>query len=262
MTAGPTPWGDPEPILDVPLTLMTGEQVPLSVVLEEGVEESYASAIPALRALLHDERANPVLRVEACRTLVEAADPDGLAHLLAWTTDPARLPGADSPDGGPLFPHRYLSVDETFGLLAQALGFSFDESNPPAIRATQVEALRALLRLAADRFFDHWLGTALAEASVVDESVVTGLVDEVRAAVAGMVEARGAGRPVFPIQIISVLDGLARLDDAAAAETGERLAGMLGDDPPARRFLSDMLREAPGPWAKAAGERIAGEAEG
>lgn len=156
------------------------------------------------------------------------------------------MPWAVPPGQPPLNAHRYMGVDVSFEFLGDGLARSFlEEEQRPEIEALQLEALKALLRLAPT----HWLGHGVVSAIVLGEDLhdplfTTQLGDELRAAVTESVRRLRTGPPPkfeLDLQTIELLAFLVPLDDRAAAEAVEGLIGVLGDDHQRLRDLQQAL---------------------
>jgi hypothetical protein len=128
------------------------------------------------------------------------------------------VPWAVPPGQPPLNPHRYMGVDVSFEFLGDGLARSFlEEEQRPEIEALQLEALKALLRLAPT----HWLGHGVVSAIVLGEDLhdplfTTQLGDELRAAVTESVRRLRTGPPPkfeLDLQTIELLAFLVPLDD-------------------------------------------------
>lgn len=253
-----------QPAADLDAVVFTdryGNQVSLGDLFGEPAAVRYEDLIPQLRALMRAPDAPVYHRVLAGELLLRAADPDGLAQLIEWASSPDQVPWAVPPGRPPLNPHRYMGVDVSFEFLGDGLAFSFlEEERPPEVEALQLEALKALLRLAPT----HWLGHGVVSAIVRGEDLrdplfTTQLRDELRAAVAESVRRLRAGPPPkfdLELQTIELLAFLVPLDDGAAAEAAEGLIGLLGDDQQRLRDLQQALDGDVGPRTEAVRDRL------
>ena len=253
-----------EPAADLDRVVFTdrhGRQVSLGDLFGEPVAVRYEDLIPQLRALMRAPDAPAYHRVLAAELLLREADPDGLAQLIEWASSPDRVPWAVPPGRPPLNPHRYAGVDVSFEFLGDGLAESFlVEELPPEVEVLQLEALKALLRLAPT----HWLGHGVVSAIVRGEDLrdplfTTQFRGELLVAVSQSVRRLQEDRPAkfdLDLQTIELLAFLVPLDDMAAAEAAEGLIEILGNDQQRLRDLQQALDGDAGPHTEAARERL------
>lgn len=245
----------------VVFTDRNGTQVSLGDLFGDPGWVRYEDLIPQLRALMRAPDAPVYHRVLAAELLLQEADPVGLAQLIEWASSPDQVPWAVPPGRPPLNPHRHMGVDVSFEFLGDGLARSFlEEEQAPEVQVLQLEALKALLRLAPT----HWLGSRVVSAIVLGEDLhdplfATQLRDELRAAVTESVRRLRKGPPPkfdLDLQTIELLTFLVRLDDTAAAEAAEGLIEVLADDPQRLRDLRQALDGDAGPRTEAVRDRL------
>ncbi|MER7175641.1 hypothetical protein [Streptomyces mesophilus] len=198
-------------------------------VISEGLDGGYAERSSALAAILQDPGADAVGRFLACLALTRWADPVGYATV----TDAASSPGSVPWKGASY--DRFRGVDDTFGLLAEAVGDSADMVEERGTADGRLAAARALLS-SADRVQLDRKVSALLRADLV-----TACLPEIRSAVERAIGALEADRAVsfdLGLQVALMVQAARRSDpgwaDRAAArltatEPGERALRELAD---------------------------------
>lgn len=237
---------DPDRLL---FTDASGRRVDVDDVLKGGLDGQYADRLPGLRALLRG--GDPEHRFWAGYLLASWADPDGLRQLAEWAADPDHVPWGDTP----ISTHRFLGVDETFDLLAGAVHTSVLLYNgTPQLRALQLAAVKALLRLAPT----HWLGSKLAGTLALDDDLLRQALPELNDAIQRSVGVLREGNEPFPtheLQTLLLLELLVEADDAAAASVAADLVEPLAERHRLRN-LAEATRHATGPRTAAVHQRL------
>jgi hypothetical protein len=201
-----------------------------------------------LTELLHDPATRPWDRFLACYALTAWAEPAGYTATIEAARDPQGAPWRGvSVD-------RRWSVDDTFAQLAQAVGQSSDLSGDKGTEEQRIAALRALVAIAADQFFDWQLAFAL------DRSTLPRVRDDVAAVVARGVEELAAGhlRPFdLPTQLADLAAALTPLDEALAVDLGHRVAGVAPDSRRTLEHLAAIVARGSGPASLSFGDYLA-----
>jgi hypothetical protein len=200
-----------------------------------------------LTDLLHDPATDGWDRFLACYALTAWAEPAGYAATIEAARDPERAPWrAASID-------RRFAVDDTFAQLAQAVGQSSDLSGGKGTEELRIEALRALVAIAADQFFDWQLAFAL------DEDTLPLVRDDVVAVVRRGVDelAAGATRPFdLPTQLADLAAALTPLDEGLAVDLGHLVAGSASDSRRTLEHLAAIVGRGSGPRSLAFGDYL------
>jgi hypothetical protein len=200
-----------------------------------------------LTALLLDPDTGAWDRFLACYALTAWAEPAGYAATIEAARHPGRTPWRGvSID-------RRISVDDTFAQLAQAVGQSSDLSADKGTEDQRIEALRALLAIAADQFFDWQLAFAL------DDDTLPLVRDDVVAVVRRGVDELAAGVvPAFdlPTQLADLAAALTSLDEELAVDLGHLVAGAASDSRRTLEHLTAIVARGAGPRSLGFGDYL------
>jgi hypothetical protein len=220
---------DPDRLLR---TNRDGEKASVLEVMESGLNGEYADRLPGLHTLMRTGRDED--RFWATYLLAAWADPEALRQVAEWAAQPDAVPWGDVP----ISEHRFLGVDETFEILADAVHTSvlmYDAT--PERRTAQLAGVNALLRLAPT----HWIGTKVAGTLALAGDLLDQALPELRDAVQRSVEVlRNDREPLrtHELQTLELLALLTEADDAAAASAAEQLIEPLT----ARRQLHSLAK--------------------
>jgi hypothetical protein len=141
---------------------------PYGLILDGLDDERHRERVVPLAALLHDEAASDEDRLLACLALVEWGEPAGYAAVRDATRRPRSTPWyGESID-------RFFSVDNTFGELADAARAGLSMARAKGTVEERTEALRALISIADQEYFDGKLEYAL------DADTIVATVDDIR----------------------------------------------------------------------------------
>lgn len=210
-----------------------GDRASLQDVIDDGLDGGYDDRFPALEELLRT--GTPEQRLYAAAMLTSWGQRAGFDALTSWAADPDATPWA----GAPVTYSRISGADAAFELLADALRTSYlsEPSDEGGIRPLQVEAAKALVRLADSYDFDRVLLVAL----VKDPEVTRQVAGDLKAAIDSAIAKLEAGEDVgfdLATQTAGLLAPLARADDAAAAQAAEKLLDLR---PTSRRTLLELV---------------------
>ncbi|MFF1564514.1 hypothetical protein ACFVY1_13420 [Streptomyces sp. NPDC058293] len=191
--------------------------------------DGYLERAPGLTEILQDEDADPAGRLLACCALTSWADPLGYDTVIRAAADPDDVVWrGQSAD-------RFFSQDDTFGLLADAVGSSSDMVEERDTADRRIEAARALISL-ADRFqFDRHIS------SLLTRELVEACHDEIRTVVDRGITHLASGEHIpfdLGLQLALLTITMKKFDEArandsmlqlAAARPGERALRELAD---------------------------------
>ncbi|MFI6933129.1 hypothetical protein [Streptomyces sp. NPDC050287] len=198
-------------------------------VIGEGLDGGYQERSEELRKVLRDPGEDPSGRFLACVALTRWADEAGYEAV----TQAARIPES-VPWRGASY-DRFHGQDDTFGLLADAVGNSEDMIDERGTRTERTQAARALLAIADRVQFARHIGALLRP-----DLVVAGL-PEIQATVDRGVTRLAKER--FPydlgLQLALMTAAVHRADAARSLEAARRLIAV----EPGERALRE-LREA------------------
>lgn len=204
--------------------------------------------VAPLTDLLHDPAAGAWDRFLACYALTAWAEPAGYEATVAAARDPERAPWrAASID-------RRFAVGDTFSQLAQAVGQSSDLSGDKGTEEQRIDALRALIAIAADQFFDWQLAFAL------DRVTLPLVRDDVAAVVRRGVDELAGGRlrPFdLPTQLADLAAALTPLDEGLAVDLGHLIAGTAPGSRRTLEHLAPIVGRGSGPRSLAFGDYLA-----
>lgn len=200
-----------------------------------------------LTAALLDPATGAWDRFLACYALTAWAEPAGYAATIEAARDPEGAPWqAASID-------RRFAVGDTFAQLAEAVGQSSDLSGDKGTDDQRIEALRALIAIADDQFFDWQLAFTL------DRDTLPLVRDDVVAVVRRGVEKLAAGPlPPFdlPTQLADLAAALTRLDEVTAVDLGHRVAGVAAGSRRTLEHLAAIVGRGSGPESLAFGDYL------
>lgn len=188
---------------------------PDDVILGGFSDERYRERTGPLATLLADRNAQPYDRFLACYALACWAEPAGYRGIQ----DAVNAPEAVWRDV--VINARY-SVDETFAQLAGAVWQGRELAPRKATEAHRLEALRALVTIADEQFFDWKLTFALDEVSL--PHVLDILPDVIRR---GVTRLKNGHRPSFDLctQLADLAATITPFDEQLAVALGVELVG-------------------------------------
>ncbi len=195
------PVEDPEDVIDAPL---------------DG-DERYSERVSGLTQMLEDHSVPTYERFVACLALISWAEPAGYRTVIS---------SAASPETTPWYGYsldRRFSVDDTFAQMADALKTSKYLSIPKGMEDLRIEALRSLVRIADQQFFEWKLAFAL------DEEAVVPLEQDLSSVVERGVQALAEGRaPTFDLatQLADLAAAITPVDEPEAVRLGHRIASV------------------------------------
>ncbi|MFI6031815.1 hypothetical protein [Amycolatopsis magusensis] len=205
------------PIRELLFTDFDGKPVedPDDVITDAFDDPRYTARIEPLRAVLGDESADPYDRFLACCALASWAERDGYAAVAAAAAQSDQVVWH-----GALTDHRY-SVDETFAHLAGTMYLSEDLTEAKGTEADRLAALRALLAIADEQYFDWRLAFALNAKSL--PPVLDLLPEVVRRGIRRLTD---GPRPSFDLgtQLADLIAAATVVDESLAVELGMELA--------------------------------------
>jgi hypothetical protein len=124
-------------------------------VISEGLDGGYQERSEDLRKVLRDPGEDPAGRFLACVALTRWADEAGYEAVAQAARSPESVPWRGASHD------RYHSQDDTFGLLADAVGNSDDMIGERGTHTERTRAARALLAIADRVQFDRHIGALL-----------------------------------------------------------------------------------------------------
>jgi hypothetical protein len=197
-----------------------------------------------LTDILHDPATAPWDRFLACYTLTAWAEPAGYTATIetARNPDQARWRAASID--------RLYGVDDTFAQLAEAVGQSSDLSDGKGTEELRIEALRALLAIAADEFFDWQLVFALTR------DTLPLVRDDVVAVVRLGVEKLATGEVRSFDLPTQLADLAAALDEALAVDLGYLIASVAADSRRTLVHLAAIVGRGSGPTSLEFGDYL------
>jgi hypothetical protein len=210
-------------------------------------DQRYLKRVGPLTAVLQAVETSPWDRFMACYALTAWAEPAGYAATIAAARDPERVPWLGvSID-------RRSSADDTFAHLAGAVATSSDLSQEKGTEEQRVEAVRALLGLAADHFFDWQLAFAL------DETTLPQVRDDLRHVIDKGVTVLAGGR-THPFDLATQLADLAAaltvVDEPLAVDLGHKVAEVAADSYRTLNHLTAIVSRGHGEESLAFGEYL------
>ncbi|MDR3083402.1 MAG: hypothetical protein LBV60_21210 [Streptomyces sp.] len=202
---------------------------PDDVIADALDDGGYLERTPGLTAILQNEDADPADRLLACCALTSWADSVGYDAVIRAAAGPDGVVWrGQSAD-------RFFSQDDTFGLLADAVGSSGDMVEERGTADQRIEAARALIPL-ADRFqFDRHI------TSLLTSELVESCQDELRAVVDRGIARLASGEHIpfdLGLQLALLTVAMKSVDETrandamlrlAAARPGERALRELAD---------------------------------
>jgi hypothetical protein len=204
-------------IRDLLFTDFDGEPVedPDDVITEAFDDPRYLDRVEPLRAILNDQGADPYDRFLACCALASWAESDGYAAVSDAAAKSGDVVWYDA-----LVDARY-SVDETFANLATAVYESEDMSDGKGTEPERLSALRALLAVADEQYFDWRLAFALDAKSL--PHVVDAIPDVVRRGIRRLTD---GPKPSFDLggQLAGLVSAVTTVDEGLAVELGMELS--------------------------------------
>ncbi|MEU6114063.1 hypothetical protein ABZ840_05820 [Streptomyces sp. NPDC047117] len=148
--------GEPdEKIVRLLFTDFDGDRADPDDVISDGLDGGYADRTEALAAILRDPDEGPYERFLACLALTRWGDALGYAAVAEAASDPAAV------DWHGASYDRLHTQDDTFALLAEAVGDSADMVEERATPEARVRAARALLAIADRVQFDRRISALL-----------------------------------------------------------------------------------------------------
>ena len=154
---------------------------PEEMILDGLDDDRHRERVAPLAELLNDGNSSDQDRLHACLALVEWAEPVGYAAVRHAALHPRSTPWyGTSVD-------RFFSVDNTFGLLADAARASQDLAQSKGTLDDRTETLRALIGIADQEYFDSKLEYAL------DRATIAATVDDIRQVVLRGIDTFGVG---------------------------------------------------------------------
>lgn len=198
---------------------------PDRVVLDGLDDPRRAGRIEPLRQLLDDPATEPYDRFLACYALASWGDRDGYRGVSDAATQSSEVVWYEA-----LLDVRY-SVDETFAQLATAITQGVDLAREKQTEPDRLAALRALVRIADEQYFDWRLAFALDKQSLLHTA------DTVHQTVRRGIQRLSDGpRPAFdlPWQLAGLIAALTTVDEQDAVGLGMDLAAQ---DPSPRTIV-------------------------
>lgn len=199
---------------DLLFTDLQGEDSNLEDVLASGLDGDLSERVPALIELL--DRGEPDHQLFAAVLLLGWGRAEGFEALSRWAAAPEDVPWRSAP----VSRDRFSGEDDSFGLLAFALGMSGWLNSSPELVAMQARAYRELLSLYDRVAFGRSLADALAGRRRMGALMVP---DMVAAVERGLDRLGAPDRPGLRFQLAALLVALAHHDGASTV----RLAGPL-----------------------------------
>ncbi len=124
-------------------------------VISEGLDGGYQERSEELRKVLRDPGEDPTGRFLSCVALTRWADDAGYEAVTQAARSPESVPWRGASYD------RLHGQDDTFGLLAEAVGNSEDMIDERGTRTERTQAARALLAIADRVQFDRHIGALL-----------------------------------------------------------------------------------------------------
>jgi len=176
----------------------------------------YLERVPHLVEMLRNEDVHPYERFVACLALISWAEPAGYRSVIE---------AAKSPEAAPWYGHsldRRFSVDDTFAQMADAIETSTFLSASKGVDALRIDALRSLVAIADQQYFEWKLAAALDEQTVIlMKKIVSEVVERgVRIILEGRI-------PPFDLatQLADLAAALAPADEPEAVRLGYLISG-------------------------------------
>jgi len=200
---------------------------PDDVIADALDDDGYLERTPGLTEILQDNNADPAERLLACCALTSWADPLGYDTVIHAATHPDNVVWrGQSAD-------RFYSQDDTFGLLADAVGSSSDMVDERGTADRRIQAARALISL-ADRFqFDRHIS------SLLTHNLVEACQDEIRTAADRGITHLASGEHIpfdLGLQLALLTIAIKEFDEKGANDAMLRLAAAR----PGQRALREL----------------------
>ncbi|MFF0493964.1 hypothetical protein ACFYTQ_33515 [Nocardia sp. NPDC004068] len=196
-------------------------------ILADGLDGGWAEREPAAIELLNDESAHPADRLLACAALALWGSPAGYRAVIDAAHHPERVVWSDQSVD------RWFGTDNTFALLAEEVGDSYEIAVERGTSELRREALAALVPL-ADRYqFER----RLVQAMSTDD--IRALAEEVDAVIGSGIDRIRRRDPMkfdLDTQIAGLIIVMHRVDQARA----ESRAMELVSAPPNQRALREL----------------------
>jgi hypothetical protein len=182
-------------------------------VISDGLDGGYRSRTEALREVLRDPAESPADRFLACVALTRWGDPDGYEAVIRAAGAPERVAWRGASYD------RFLGRDDTFGVLADAVGQSVDMVEVRGTAAQRMRAAEALLSIADQVPFGRRI-SALLSWDLVAASLHT-----VQTAVSRGTTRLGAQPPSYDLglQLALMIRAAHRIAPEWAEDAGARL---------------------------------------
>ncbi|KUN91105.1 hypothetical protein [Streptomyces resistomycificus] len=213
MSDSQSPWEPSARVAELLYQDFDGAAADPDDVISEGLDGGYQERSEALREVLRDPDEDPAGRFLACVALTRWADAAGYEAVLRS----ARSPESTAWRGASY--DRLHGQDDTFGVLADAVGDSVDMVEERGTAAERLRAAEALLSVADRVQFDRHVS------SLLRQELVVALLPAVRAAVE-----RGIARPAdeqptydLGLQLALMIAAAHRADATWALDAARRL---------------------------------------
>ncbi|MET7318927.1 MULTISPECIES: hypothetical protein [Streptomyces] len=198
-------------------------------VISDGLDGGYRERTKALREVLRDPGEDPAGRFLACVALTRWGDPVGYETVVQGAGSPESVPWRGAAYD------RLYGHDDTFGVLADAVGDSSDMVEERGTADQRLEAAASLLNVADRVPFDRHIS------SLLHQDVVAACPDVIKATVArGVVRlTEESPRHDLGLQLALLIEAVGRVDRSwseeaachlAAAHPGERALKELSAD--------------------------------
>ncbi|GAA1013745.1 hypothetical protein [Streptomyces sp. F-3] len=197
-------------------------------VISDGLDGGYRDRTEALREVLRDPHEDPAGRFLACVALTRWGDKSGYDAVVRAAGDPESVPWRGASYD------RLHGQDDTFGVLADAVGDSVDMVEERGTAADRLRAVEALLSIADRVQFDRHIG------SLLRRDDVAACLPALQAAVTRGVTRLTEQPPSYDLglQLALMVSAAHRVDpawaqgmarDLMAAQPGERALRELGE---------------------------------
>jgi hypothetical protein len=202
-------------------------------VISDGLDGGYEERSEALRQVMQDSDEDPAGRFMACVALTRWADEAGYSAVV----EAAGSPGSVAWRGASY--DRLHSQDDTFGVLADAVGDSADMVEEQGTAFGRVQAARALFAIADRVQFDRHIS------SLLRRDLVSACLPDLKAAVErGTRRLAEKDQPSYDLglQLALMIVAASASDRAWAVPAAQRLAEV----DPGERALTELNEVFPG----------------
>ncbi len=199
-------------------------------VISDGLDGGYRDRTEALREVLQDPDEDPAGRFLACVALTRWGDGNGYDAVVQAAGAPESVPWRGASYD------RLHGQDDTFGVLADAVGDSGDMVEERGTAADRVRAAEALLSVADHVQFDRHIS------SLLRQDIVAACLPALQAAVTRGVARLTEQPPSYDLglQMALMISAAHRVDPSWAQDTARRLVAARPGERALKELSEDM----------------------